>query len=263
MDLRLAGRSALITGSTGGIGYAIAETLAREGVKVFVNGRTEARVLAAVESIRKAVPSSIVDGVAADVATEDGAETLHRRIAEVDILVNNFGTYERKFFFDIDDDAWRRTFELNVISGIRLCRLFAPAMRNKGWGRIIFISSESGLLIPVEMIHYGVSKTMQIAVARGLAKELAGTGVTVNSVLPGPTRSEGFSVQFAEESRRTGKSIQQLEEEVIAHGRPSSIVRRVLDSQEIANLVAYVASDLSSATTGASLRADGGIVTGL
>lgn len=263
MDLKIKGRRALITGSSLGIGYAIAETLAREGASVVVNGRRTAPVEAAVARIRAQVPGANVSGVAADVTTEAGAKALFAAVADVDILVNNLGAYERKYFFETTDDDWRRMFEINVLSGVRLSRFYAEKMKSRGWGRVLFISSESGMLIPVEMIHYGASKTMQIAAARGLATELAGSGVTVNSVLPGPTRSDGFSVQFEAEARATSRTVADLESEVIAKGRPSSLTRRIADPQEVANLVAYLAGEGASATTGASMRVDGGIVTSL
>lgn len=263
MDLKIGGQRALVTASSLGIGYSIAETLAKEGAEVIVNGRDTAHVDAAVAGIRASVPGAAVSGVAADASTAAGAAELFARVPEVDILVNNLGAYERKFFFDITDDDWRNIFEINVMSGVRLSRHYAAGMRERGWGRIVFIASESGLLIPVEMIHYGASKTMQIAVARGLATELSGSGVTVNSVLPGPTRSAGFSVQFEAEARATGRTVADLEAEVISKGRPSSLTRRIADPQEVANLVAYLCGEVSSATTGASMRVDGGIVTAL
>jgi NAD(P)-dependent dehydrogenase (short-subunit alcohol dehydrogenase family) len=258
-----AGRVALVTGSTAGIGFAAAKALALAGADVFVNGRKQISVDTAVVSIRELAPFVKITGVVADAATVAGSEEIVACATHVDILVNNVGIYERKSYFQITDDDWRHFFDVNVLSGIRLSRAYGEGMRRRGWGRIVFISSESGLLIPVDMIHYGVSKTAQIAVARGLASELAGTGVTVNSVLPGPTRTEGLVAMIADQAKQTGRSEKELEHEFFTNARPTSLNRRFSSTDEVASMIAYVCSELASSTTGASLRCDGGIVTGL
>ena len=260
MDLGLRSRRALVTGSTAGIGFATAQTLAREGASVIVNGRTAARVEIAVERIRAAVPGSQVQGVAADVSTAAGCRHLIDVIADVDVLVNNMGIFEPKPFDEIPDEDWLRFFEANVLSGVRLARHYVQGMRTRNWGRIVFVSSESGLQIPTEMIHYGVTKTAQIAVARGLAETLAGTNVTVNSVLPGPTASEGVGRFIEELARSAGKDVASVEREFFATARPSSILQRLATVDEVAALIAYTCSTQSSATTGAALRVDGGVV---
>ena len=258
-----AGRIALVTGSTAGIGFAAAKALAAAGADIILNGRSQAAVDSTVAAVRAHVPSVAVSGIAADATTAAGAEAIRAAGPKVDILVNNVGIYERKRYFDIADDDWRHLFEVNVLSGIRLARLYGEGMRERGWGRIVFISSESGLLTPVDMIHYGVSKTAQIAVARGLAAELAGSGVTVNSVLPGPTSTEGMVAMIAGEAQRTGRSEKDLEHDFFVQARPTSLNRRFSSTEEIAAMIAFVCSELASSTTGASLRCDGGIVTGL
>jgi NAD(P)-dependent dehydrogenase (short-subunit alcohol dehydrogenase family) len=257
------GRVALVTGSTAGIGFATAKALAAAGATIIVNGRTKTSVDKAVTNIRESVPTVNAIGIAADATTAAGAETIVATAPDIDILVNNVGIYERKSYFQIEDDDWRRLFEINVLSGIRLARLYGENMRRRGWGRIVFVSSESGLLTPVDMIHYGVSKTAQIAVARGLAVELAGSGVTVNSVLPGPTSTEGMIAMIADESLRSGRSAEDLEREFFDQARPTSLIRRFSTTDEIAAMIAFVCSEVASSTTGASLRCDGGIVTGL
>ncbi len=258
-----AGRLALVSGSTAGIGFATAKALAAAGADIVVNGRTKDSVDKAVDRIRAWVPSVTVLGLAADATTAAGAEAIAAAVPEVDILVNNVGIYERKSFFDIADDDWQRLFEVNVMSGIRLARLYGEGMRRRGWGRIVFVSSESGLLTPVDMIHYGVSKTAQIAVARGLATELGGSGVTVNSVLPGPTSTEGMVAMLADESKRTGRSADEVERDFFSHARPTSLNRRFSSTDEIAAMITFACSEMAGSTTGASLRCDGGIVTGL
>jgi NAD(P)-dependent dehydrogenase (short-subunit alcohol dehydrogenase family) len=263
MGMINAGRLALVTGSTAGIGFATAKALALAGADVIVNGRSQAAVDKAVAAIRESAPGVQVTGIAADVATAEGAAELVARAPAVDILVNNVGTYERKSYFDISDADWRHFFEVNVLSGIRLARAYGEEMRRRGWGRIVFISSESGLLTPVDMIHYGVSKTAQIAVARGLASELAGSGVTVNSVLPGPTATEGMSAMIAEQARLTGRLEQELEQDFFTQARPTSLNRRFSSTEEVASMIAYACSELAGFTTGASLRCDGGIVPSL
>ena len=263
MDLKIAGRRALVTGSTTGIGFATAIGLAREGAHVIVNGRTEAGVEDALARLRATVPAATAEGCAADVVNEAGAASLVARHPAVDILVNNVGKYERKGFFETSDADWMDFYAFNVLSGVRLARAYGHGMRQRGWGRIIFISSESGLLIPVEMINYGVTKTAQIAAARGLAREMAGSGVTVNSVLPGPTATEGINAMLAADSARTGRSAKDLERDFFVGARPTSLLGRFASTEEIANMVAYICSDAASATTGAALRVEGGIVTGL
>jgi NAD(P)-dependent dehydrogenase (short-subunit alcohol dehydrogenase family) len=263
VDLRIAGRRALVTGSSSGIGYAIAETLAHEGAQVILNGRSKKNLDAAVARLKKAVPRAVCTDVVADASTAKGAQRIVAAVPDVDILVNNLGKYERKGFFETTDRDWVDFYEFNVLSGIRLVRAYGPEMRKRKWGRILFISSESGLLTPVEMINYGITKTAQAALARGLAREFGGCGVTVNAVLPGPTRTEGISKMLADESKRTGKSVRKLEQEFFSDARPTSIIQRLSEPKEVAAMVAYACSDLASSTTGATLRVEGGIVTGI
>lgn len=260
MDLGIKGKTALVTGSTAGIGLATAVSLAREGAHVIINGRTEARVAQAKQSLLAAVPGAKVSTVAADLATAEGAAAVLRAFPEVDILVNNMGIFEPKAFEQITDADWLRFFETNVLSGVRLSRHYFPRMMAKKWGRIVFVSSESAVQIPSEMIHYGMTKTAQVAVARGLAELTTGTDVTVNTVLPGPTFSEGVS-QFVEDlGKSQGKDKATAEREFFTHARPSSILKRFLTSEEVANMIAYVCSVHASGTNGASLRVDGGVV---
>jgi NAD(P)-dependent dehydrogenase (short-subunit alcohol dehydrogenase family) len=259
MNLNLEGRRALITGSTAGIGLAIATSLAREGARVIVTGRTQAGVTKAVDDVRAATGGDVV-GFAGDLGTAAAADELVRRHSEIEILVNNLGIFEPMPFEQISDSDWMRFFEVNVLSGARLARLCVPAMKRANWGRIIFISSESALQIPVEMIHYGVTKTAQIALARGLAEAVAGTGITVNSVLPGPTKSRGV-VDFVDAlSQSSGKSFEEFETDFFEKVRPTSLIKRFAAPEEVASLVTYIASPLASATTGAALRVDGGVV---
>lgn len=260
MNLNLHGRVALVTGSTAGIGYAIAETLAQEGAEVVVNGRSPERVEQACARIRAAVPAAVVRGCAADLATAAGVAALVADCPQVEILVNNLGIFEPKAFADISDVDWQHMFEVNVMSGVRLARAYLPAMRAANWGRIVFISSESGANTPGEMVHYGMSKTAQIAVARGLAESVAGSGITVNSVLPGPTRTEGAVAFFTALAAEQGVSLDEAERRFFAEARPSSLIKRFINPTEVASLVAYVCSPLASATTGAALRAEGGVV---
>ncbi|WP_457350485.1 SDR family NAD(P)-dependent oxidoreductase [Roseateles sp. P5_D6] len=255
MDLQLKNRLALVSGSTAGIGHAIAQSLAAEGARVIVNGRMQPAVDAAVTSI-KATTGQEVLGFAGDLSQPDIAEALVRAHPGIEILVNNLGIFEAKPFEDIPDADWQRFFDVNVLSGVRLARLVLPAMKAANWGRIIFISSESAVQIPAEMIHYGMTKTAQLAVSRGLAESLAGTGITVNSVLPGPTRSRGVN-EFVEQVSH-GKSFAEFETEFFEKVRPTSLIKRFGTPEEVASLVAYVASPLASATTGAALRVDGG-----
>ena len=259
MNLELSGKRALVSGSTAGIGYAIAEALAREGARVVVNGRTEAAVSAARSGIGRATGSQ-VDGFAGDLGTAAAADALAASFPDVDILVNNLGIFDPKPFEEIPDDDWRRFFEVNVLSGVRLSRLYLPRMRQADWGRIIFISSESGLQIPAEMIHYGVTKTAQIALARGIAETVAGTGITVNTVLPGPTRSRGVGDFVEAMSQQAGMTAAEFEADFFARARPTSLIKRFATPEEVASMVVYLASPLASATTGAALRVDGGVV---
>ena len=260
MDLGIAGKRALVTGSTAGIGFAAARALAREGTMVVVNGRTQARVDAAVEALHHDVPHAHVGGVAADLGTASGCAEVADQVPEVDILVNNVGIFEPKRFESIPDEDWLRFFEMNVLSGVRLTRHYLPCMRSRNWGRVVFVSSESALQIPTEMIHYGVTKTSQLALARGLAETLVGTGVTVNSVLPGPTSSEGVGAFVADLAAVRGMDVSTIEREFFATARPSSIIQRFATPDEVAAMIAYVCSALASATTGAALRVDGGVV---
>jgi NAD(P)-dependent dehydrogenase (short-subunit alcohol dehydrogenase family) len=260
MDLKLADKKALVTGSTAGIGFAIASLLAREGASVVINGRSQARVEEAIKRITDEVENVRVSGVAADLSTRTGVDFLTKQIAAVDILVNNLGIFEPKPFPEISDDDWLRFFQVNVLSGVRLSRFYLPKMLEKNWGRIVFISSESGLNIPAEMIHYGVTKTAQIALARGLAETTAGTKVTVNSVLPGPTRSEGVAQFVQDLAKSRGTDERAFEAEFFRSVRPSSLLKRFATPQEVAAMVVYICSPLASATNGAALRVDGGVV---
>ncbi len=259
MDLQLNGKRALVTGSTAGIGYAIAAALAREGAEVVINGRTEEGVAKAVQTLKAETGGDVV-GFAGDLGGAPAAEALVRAHPHVDILVNNLGIFEPKPLEEIPDSDWRRLFEVNVLSGARLARLYLPGMKRANWGRIIFISSESGLQIPAEMIHYGVTKSAQISLARGLAEAVAGTGITVNSVLPGPTKSRGVVDFVAALSKGTGKGFEEIQTEFFEKVRPTSLIKRFATPEEVASLVTYVASPLASATTGAALRVDGGVV---
>ena len=259
MDLKLKDKLALVSGSTAGIGLAIAQALAAEGARVIVNGRAQASVDAVVERLRSASGAD-VQGFAGDLTTAANAQAVADRFPGVEILVNNLGIFEPKPFEAISDADWTRFFEANVLSGVRLARLYLPAMRAANWGRIIFISSESAVQIPVEMIHYGMTKTAQIAVARGLAEAVAATGITVNSVLPGPTRSRGVEDFVEALAASEGKSFEAFEAEFFEKVRPTSLIKRFATSEEVASLVAYVASPLASATTGAALRVDGGVI---
>ncbi|HEY4081486.1 MAG TPA: SDR family oxidoreductase [Burkholderiaceae bacterium] len=259
MDLQLNGKLALVSGSTAGIGYAIARTLAQEGASVIVNGRTQKAVDEAAERIRSETQGT-VHGFAADLSTAEAANEVLRLFPSINILVNNLGIFEPKQFEDIPDADWLRFFDVNVLSGVRLSRLVLPEMKRANWGRIIFISSESAVQIPTEMIHYGMSKTAQLAVSRGLAEAVAGTGITVNSVLPGPTKSRGVGDFVQDMAKSSDKSFEQVEAEFFDHVRPTSLIKRFATPQEVASLVAYVASPLASATTGAALRVDGGVV---
>lgn len=259
MDLQLKGKIALVTGSTAGIGHAIAASLAKEGADVIVNGRTQAAVDAVVGELA-GLGAGNVTGFAGDLSVAEVAAALLARFPKVDILVNNLGIFEPKPFEEIPDADWMRFFDVNVLSGVRLARAYLPAMRAQDWGRILFISSESGLQIPAEMVHYGVSKAAQIAVARGIAESVAGTGITVNSVLPGPTRSRGVGDFVDALAQADGKTAAQVEADFFAHVRPTSLLKRFTSPEEIATTVTYLASPLASATHGAAVRVDGGVV---
>ncbi|MBI4752421.1 MAG: SDR family oxidoreductase [Acidobacteria bacterium] len=260
MDFKLSNKTALVSGSTAGIGLAIARSLAQEGATVIVNGRTVARVATAIDTLLAELPTAKLVGLAVDLSTAEGVQTCVSKHPEIDILVNNLGIFEPKPFLEIPDADWQRFFEVNVLSGVRLSRAYLPGMLARNWGRLIFISSESGVNIPAEMIHYGMTKTAQLAVARGLAETTAGTGVTVNSVLPGPTRSEGVEEFLQSMTLHQGISLETLEKQFFETVRPSSLLKRFATVEEVANLVTYVASELSSATNGAALRVDGGCV---
>ncbi len=260
MDLGLRNKRALVTGSTAGIGFATARALVNEGASVTINGRTTSRVDRAVEQLKFERSGSTVTGVAADLSHGDGCRKLIEHLPEVDVLVNNLGIFEPKPFEEISDADWMRFFETNVLSGIRLARHYVKGMRSRNWGRIVFISSESGIQIPTEMIHYGATKTAQLAVARGLAETLIQTGVTVNSVLPGPTASEGVSAFMSQLAEERGLSNAAMEREFFHTARPSSLLQRFIEPEEVAALITYVCSAQASATTGAALRVDGGVV---
>src|SRR5712672_315789 len=260
MRIDLTNKRAVVTGSTSGIGFAIAHGLAEAGAAVVINGRHQNTVNAAVKRLTERVPQAKIEGVGADLARPDGVAAIVRDASEPDILVNNLGIVEPKPFDAITDDDWQRFFETNVMSGVRLSRHYLPSMVRRGWGRIVFISSESGLNIPVEMVHYGMTKTAQLAVSRGLAESVAGTGVTVNAVLPGPTRSEGVEKFVEQVGKQSGKAEADMEAQFIVRNRPTSLLRRLATPEEVANMVVYVCSPQASATTGAALRVDGGVV---
>ena len=260
MDLKLDDKLALVTGSTAGIGFAIAKALAMEGARVIINGRTNQRVHDAVTEIRTAHPQAKLESFAADLSKADAADAAVMRFPYVDILVNNLGIYKLRPFEEISDEDWQSIIETNFMSGVRLSRFYLPRMKAKNWGRIIFISSESAVNIPVEMIHYGVTKTMQVALASGLAETTAGTGVTVNSILAGPTRSEGVEKFIANIANEKDITPAEVEKEFFTNIRPSSLLKRFATIDEVAALVTFIASELSSATNGAALRAEGGVI---
>ena len=260
MDLKLNGKRALVTGSTAGIGLAIASGLAREGAHVIVNGRTQNRIDSAIASILEEQNDASVSGIAADFSEPNQVKDLCEKAGEVNILINNIGIFEPRDFVDITDEEWYKMFEVNVMSGIRMSRHFFPKMIRDNWGRIVFISSESGVQIPNEMIHYGMSKTSQIAVAGGLARLTIGTGVTVNTVLPGSTMSEGAAAFVNRLAKEEGKSPEEFEKDFFSTMRPSCLLQRFASTDEVANMVVYLASPLSSATNGAALRVDGGTI---
>jgi NAD(P)-dependent dehydrogenase (short-subunit alcohol dehydrogenase family) len=260
MDLGLSGKTAVVSGSTAGIGFAIAAALAAEGARVIVNGRTEARVSGAVERIRQRVKNADVRGIPADLGTSRGVETFLQQAPHADILVNNLGIFEVKSFLNIPDADWLRFFEVNVLSGVRLSRHYLPGMLKKNWGRIIFISSESAQHIPAEMIHYGMTKTAQVAIARGIAESVAGTGVTVNSVLAGPTASEGASEFVENMARQQGVTKAEVEKQFFASVRPTSLLKRFETPEEVAAVVAFIASTQAISINGSAVRAEGGVV---
>jgi NAD(P)-dependent dehydrogenase (short-subunit alcohol dehydrogenase family) len=260
MKIDLSGKTALVTGSTAGIGFAIARGLAASGAEVVLNGRGKARVDEAIASLAKAVAGARLRGIAADVSTAAGCKACLTAFPEVDILINNAGIFEPRNFFKIPDEDWNRFFEVNVMSGVRLSRGYLPSMLKRNWGRIVFISSESALNIPTEMIHYGTTKTAQLAISRGLAKLTRGTGVTVNSVLPGPTMSEGVEGFVKDLAKQNNQSEAEAASQFVRQHRPSSLLQRFASTDEIANMVVYVSSKEASATNGAALRAEGGIV---
>jgi NAD(P)-dependent dehydrogenase (short-subunit alcohol dehydrogenase family) len=260
MNIDLSGKTALVTGSTSGIGHAIAKGLAATGASVVVNGRTQAKVDAVAAALAKAVAGSKVRGIAADVSTAAGCKALVMALPQVDILINNAGIFEPKGFLDIPDEDWSRFFDVNVMSGVRLARAYLPEMLTRNWGRIVFISSESALNIPKEMIHYGTTKTAQLAVSRGLAEMTRGTAVTVNSVLPGPTMSEGVETFVKDLAKQNGQSVEEAASQFVKQFRPTSLLQRFASVEEIANMVVYISSKEASATNGAALRAEGGII---
>jgi NAD(P)-dependent dehydrogenase (short-subunit alcohol dehydrogenase family) len=260
MKIDLSGKTALVTGSTSGIGHAIAKGLATAGASVVVNGRGQAKVDAAVAALAKALPGSKLRGIAADVSTAAGCDALVAALPDVDILINNAGIFEPKGFFDIPDEDWTRFLEVNLMSGVRLSRVYLKGMLTRNWGRVVFISSESALNIPKEMIHYGVTKTAQLALSRGLAEMTRGTAVTVNSVLPGPTMSEGVETFVKDLAKQNGQSVEEAASQFVRQFRPTSLLQRFASVEEIANMVVYVSSKEASATNGAALRAEGGIV---
>jgi NAD(P)-dependent dehydrogenase (short-subunit alcohol dehydrogenase family) len=260
MDLGLNGKKVVVSGSTAGIGFAIAAALAAEGAQVIVNGRTDARVTAALNSIRQRAKNAAVRGIAADLGTASGVAAFLQQAPEADILVNNLGIFEPKPFLEIPDSGWLRFFEVNVLSGVRLSRHYLPGMLKKNWGRVIFISSESAQHIPAEMIHYGMTKTAQVAIARGLAESVAGTGVTVNSVLAGPTASEGASEFVDNMARQQGITKEEVEKQFFASVRPTSLLKRFETPEEVAAVVVFVASTQATAINGSAVRAEGGVI---
>jgi NAD(P)-dependent dehydrogenase (short-subunit alcohol dehydrogenase family) len=260
MNLKLEDKTALVTGSTAGIGFAIARGLAGEGARVIVNGRTQKRVDEAMTALRKEVPEGKITGIAADLGRASACQELISQLGSVEILVNNVGIFEPKAFEEIPDSDWQRMFEVNVMSGVRLSRSFLPGMRERNWGRIVFISSESAVHIPAEMVHYGMTKTAQVAVARGLAESCAGTGITVNSVLAGPTASEGVSAFVEKLARERNLSVEEFEREFFKTMRPTSLLKRFLEPDEVARVVVFLCSPEAIAVNGAAVRAEGGVV---
>jgi len=263
MDLLLNNKKVLVSGSTTGIGYAIAKGFAKEGATIYLNGRTESNVNNAVNRINEEIPNAKVVGIAADLTKEQGFNFLSKEVPEIDVLINNLGIYEPVNFFDSKDEDWNKMFDINVLSGVRLTRFYMSKMLKNNWGRVVFISSESGIQIPTEMIHYGMSKTAQLSIANGLAQLTKGTGVTVNSVLPGPTFSEGVERFIGELAEKQKKSNKEVERDYFTETRPLSLLQRFISPNEVANTVLYVSSGLAAATNGAAIRVDGGILKGI
>ncbi len=260
MNINLTGKTAIVTGSTAGIGFAIVQGLAQSGATVVLNGRIQDAVDRALAKLKGVAPQARIRGVVADVGTAEGCAALVAAEPSADILVNNVGIYGPQDFFEIPDSEWERFFEVNVMSGVRLSRAYLPAMIERKWGRVIFLSSESALNIPADMIHYGFTKTASLAISRGLAKRVAGSGVTVNAILPGPTLSEGLEAMLQDAKKESGLSMVETATAFVKENRPSSIIQRAATVEEVANLVVYTASSQASATTGAALRVDGGVV---
>lgn len=260
MDLKLSNKTVFISGSTSGIGFAIARRFLTEGAQVIINGRTKESVENATNELKALVPNAKIFGIPADFSKIDDINRLLKQLPEVDILINNTGIFEPKEFTDITDEDWFRFFEVNVMSGVRLSRHYFPKMLQKNWGRIIFISSESAVFIPSEMIHYGVTKTALIAVSRGLAELTKGTNVTVNSILPGPTKSKGVGSFIEDLSKANNKSVDEVEKDFFKNMRPTSLLQRFASVEEIADTVVYYSSPLASATNGASIRVEGGLI---
>lgn len=263
MQIDLTGKKAIVTGSTKGIGLATVKGLAASGASVVLNGRKQEDVDASVQAVKEAVPNARVEGFATDLGSAEGCETLVKAHPDCDILVNNVGVFGPHDFFDIPDSEWERFFEVNVMSGVRLARAYLPGMQKNEWGRVVFLSSESAFNIPADMIHYGMTKTACTSVARGLAKRMAGTGITVNSVLPGPTLSEGVADMMQAEVEKTGKSLEEVSKDFVMENRPSSVIQRTATVEEVANMIVYTCSKQASATSGAALRVDGGVVDSL
>lgn len=263
MDLQLSNKSVFISGSTAGIGFSIAKTFAQEGARVYLNGRSADKVEEAIRKILSEIPHAQVQGITADLVTEEGFEKAAQELPEVDILINNLGLFEPVDFFESKDEDWYKLFHINVMSGVRLSRFYMPKMLEKNWGRVVFISSESGLQIPTEMIHYGMSKTAQLSLTNGLAQLTKGTGVTVNAVLPGPTFSQGAERFFGELAEQRGTTIKDVEHEYFTVTRPLSLLQRFITPEEVAATVAFISSPLAAATNGAAIKTDGGILKGL
>ncbi|MBF9000396.1 MULTISPECIES: SDR family NAD(P)-dependent oxidoreductase [Vibrio] len=260
MLITLEGKTALVTASTGGIGFTTAKILGESGATVIINGRSQESVNRALDKLHSELPNATFQGIPADLSRSEGCQALIDGAGEIDILVNNAGIYGALDFYDTSDEIWNQYWETNVMSGVRLSRAFIPKMQEKGWGRVVFISSESSRNIPADMIHYGVSKTAQLSLSRGLAKRFAGTGITFNCVLPGPTISDGFAAMFEQQAAQTGQSMEDIAKDFIAENRPSSVLKRAASVEEVANMIVYVCSEQASATSGAALRVDGGVV---